>query len=251
VLPCERRALGRRDLEASGQPLGFPEPSRALGGKLQRARAASGRPGVPERLPLDVSTPLPELLEVLQRLDLVSGNELGDLLRAVACALLGPARDAQMHVGTEGLRQRVVRTVPDEGVPEREFVLVAERGGITRDDELLDAQPAKRVSNLGDRLAGQFDDSTNPEDTSHDGRVLEDLLLVVGQAVEARRDESLHGAGEFDPGDRPGDLPAGRLGCPQHPVVDQLADDLLDVQRVALAALDDRPLELSLNRPRQ
>ena len=123
---------------------------------------------------------------------------------------------------------------------EGELVLVPERGRLVRDDELLHPQPPQRVAHLGDGPAGQLGHGTDPEHAADHRRVLEDGLLVLGQPVEPRRDQPLDGARELDVGDRPRDLPSRRLGRAEHPVVDQLADDLLDEERIALAALDDR-----------
>ena len=114
------------------------------------------------------------------------------------------------------------------------------RGWLVRSDDLLHAKPPQRVAHLGDRPAGQLGESTDPEHAAHDGRVLEHRLLVLGKPIQPRGDEPLDRAREVDLRDRPRHLPAGGFGRPEHAVVDQLADDLLDEERVALAALDDR-----------
>jgi len=198
---------------------------------------------------LHVRAPFSELVEVPHGLDFVRRDDLRDLLRAVAGPIGRPSGDGAVLVGSQGLGQRVVRSIADQPMAERELLLVAEGGRLVRDHQLLHAQPPKRVAHLRHRSTGQLDQGTHPEHASYNRGVLQHRLLVLREAVEPGRNEPLHRARQVDPGHRSRDLPLRSLGRAENAVVDQLADDLLDVERVALAALDDRSLELRLDGP--
>ena len=124
---------------------------------------------------------------------------------------------------------------------ERELVLVGEatRARAAATSSFTRSRPSASRTSRG-ALPLSSATAPDPEDASDDGRVLQDGLLVLGQAVQARCDQPVDRTRELDVVDGPRDLPPRGLGRPEHAVVDQLADDLLDVERVALAPLDDR-----------
>ena len=131
-----RRARGTSSTRSSGGSRARPPVARPRGTSGSPRRAATAptcaRPAARvqrKALRRSVVTPLArlaELVEVAERLELVGRDQLGDLLGAVAGALLGPPRDAGVLVGAQRLRQRVVGAVADQVVPERELVLVGE-----------------------------------------------------------------------------------------------------------------------------
>ncbi len=127
-------------------------------------------------------------------------------------------------------------------MPECQLELPGERRGLPRDHDLFHPQPAEHRSSPVVVDPRQPRDRAQPEGEPDDCRVLQQRLLLDGQRVEPGRDEPLDRTGDLDVLDREGLFPALRLCRPQHPPVDEHADDLLDVERVPFAPLrDERP----------
>src|SRR5439155_20774635 len=107
---------GRRNVTArEGSPAGGREPSRSAGAELPillRRRAQFRAISV-------------RLFQVV-----------ADALLVLAGALLEPLRVALVQLAADLLRERVVRGVPDQWVPEAEALLVGEHSAM-RTDELL------------------------------------------------------------------------------------------------------------------
>jgi hypothetical protein len=80
---------------------------------------------------------VPNLL-VPKSLPVVSGEQLDELVGALAKLLLRPARDFAMLSGALELRERVVGDVSDENVAEGILVRLGQARRLARNDELLD-----------------------------------------------------------------------------------------------------------------
>jgi hypothetical protein len=71
--------------------------------------------------------------------------------------------------------------------------------------------------------------------------VLEDLFLFPAESIEARCEQGVDRRGDRDVAEVPDRTP-GAVVFHEPSVVDEHADDLLDVQRVPLGCFDDAPL---------
>src|SRR5581483_8465977 len=72
-----------------------------------------------------------------------------------------------------------------------------------------------------------------PEDAADDGRLLERALLARPQEVDSGREHALDRVRQLEPGELLARTPASVLAH-DPPLVDQLAQDLLEEERVAL-----------------
>ena len=250
------RASRARSLGGLAEPLAQVEglfvPIRSLGAQPQGQRPIAG----------DVRPPIAlaqqpwlggcaELIEICDGFAQVRCEHAADLLGSVAGARLRPPRDLLVLGGTRRFRQGLVRAVADQPVPEHELRLAREARRIVREHQLLDAESSERVADARLVSTRECRDRAGPEHPADDRRVLQDLFLVEGQRVETRRDQTLDRTRYLDVADRAGELPPGARHRTKQAVVDQLANDLLDVERVALASVGDHPRELGLDVDRQ
>ena len=144
--------------------------------------------------------------------------------------ILGPAKRLEpvggpaVLVAALSARDLLVRDFADERMPERVFRLARDGAPALSLDELAPLEPME--SRL--RRLAVVSEAADPEHPPEDGRVLEQLLLVPVEDVEAGGDDALHGLGE-----------AGALGA----LVEE-AHELLRIQRVATGALEQRCLDI-------
>ncbi len=150
-----------------------------------------------------------------------------DLLELHAPAV-EPSGEAFVQIGPELLRDALVRGVADQQVSEPEGVLDHHLGG----DQLLpherrEMRPRRTAafrSELTERLPFEFE-------PDH-GRTLEEVTLVVGEAVEPCGEERVDGRGHL-------------VGCAS---LRKPRERLLDVERVALRRVADPGPDLALER---
>ena len=77
------------------------------------------------------------------------------------------------------------------------LVLARDRRAPRSLDELLALEPEEEIVGLRASRAVERRERAEPEDLADDGRVLEQPLLVLGERVEARGDDSLDGVGQL------------------------------------------------------
>ena len=116
-----------------------------------------------------------------------------------------------------GARDLPVRDVTDEHVQERILGLVRHRRPAGALHELLSLERMQKLLDVLARAA--VDQAAEPEDLAEHGRVLEQLLLGRGKAVDPRRDDAV---------DRLGDAHAACVGLVGHH-----PSELLRVQGIA------------------
>ena len=115
---------------------------------------------------------------------------------------------------------------------------------IVRDDQLLHAEAASASRTTRVARPDSCGDRAEPEHAPDHGRVLEHGLLVVRKTVQPCRDQSLDRTRELHVGDRRTPPPSATLPWRGGRRGRSAPDDLLGVERVALAPLDDQLPEL-------
>src|SRR5262245_60038251 len=99
-------------------------------------------------------------------------DQLGDVVRSVTRSIQRPRRNLTVFLGAEGLRQRLVGTVADQRVAERELEIVREARRIVPQHELLHTEAAQAVADLAALATAQRRDGPGPEDLPDDGGIL-------------------------------------------------------------------------------
>ena len=165
-----------------------------------------------------------------------------ELLRRLACLpaarLFDPFRRLDVRPPSFGARQARVRDVADENVLEDPLPLAGNRGRQLLAQKLAPPQRLERGVEVVDvDEAGQ---GPVPEDAADDRRALRDPPLVGRQQIEPGEDHRLDGVRDLDLVDAGARAPAALLPHEQ-PFADQVADDLLEEERVAGGALEDQP----------
>ena len=166
------------------------------------------------------------------------GEERPVLALPVAGDLLDPAGDAGVRAGALAAREAFVGDIAREDVAEGELLLPDHRRADARRDELA----LLELAEVGiERLVvlDEGGDGAAPEDAADYGCLLQRVLLARLQQVDARGEDALHRVGKLDRGERVGGFPASVL-VDDAALVDQLAEDLLEEERVALGAGEDR-----------
>ena len=172
--------VGRGELERSGEPrlgLGRIEAERALAGEREEAASRRGE--------------LLGLLRVaggrgeLERLQVVMGEHLGQVLDPLACLALDPG--GRRAVTARPLRPRdlAVGDVAHEQVPERVLALPLHRARPGGADELLAGKLVQRQLELARVAAAHLGQRARPEHLPEHGRVLEQAL-ALGESVSRR-----------------------------------------------------------------
>lgn len=132
---------------------------------------------------------------------------------------LEPGRDEAVHLGAIFVEDRRVRRVTQQGVPEGPLGLAGDAALLLAREDLLLLEGLELA--LGVALQ-EPRDRARPEDGSKDARRAHDLLQVARHAIEPHLQHGLHGERQLV-------LAGGRR-----------ANQLLQEQRVAASALDDR-----------
>jgi hypothetical protein len=165
-------------------------------------------------------------------------EELGELGTPFSGRHLDPLRDGGVRMAALPARQALVRDIPREDVLEDELRLPGYRRGELAPDELALLEPVERLAQFVSVAVQKEPDGFRPEDATDDRGALQRPLLRCLQQVDPRGQDALHGVGDVDVGD------VGRreppiLATDDAALVDQLPDDLLHEERVALGALQD------------
>ena len=165
-------------------------------------------------------------LGVVEHRDVVMREELGEIIWPAQ--RLEPVRDPTVLFSTLRPRNLLVRDLTDERVPERVFRLAGDGAPALALDELASLEAMERCF----RRVPLLPQPTDPEHATENGGVLQQLLLLAVEHVEAGGDDALDGLGE-----------RGAVRA----LVEQ-ADELLRVQRVAAGPLEERRLDVGRNR---
>ena len=147
-----------------------------------------------------MARPLAQVVEVaprrpreLERAQVVVGDQVGEVLGAVARQALEPLGGEPVRLGPAGARDLGVGDVADEDVPEDERGLAGHGRPALAADELLALEPEQALLDLVARAVAHGRQRPDPEDLAHDGRALEECLLLRRQRVEAGGDDALDG----------------------------------------------------------
>ena len=174
-----------------------------------------------------------QLFQVAARLLEVMPDDLVELDQTLP-VLLEPGGEPLVEIRARRLRQRVVRRVADEDVPEAERVVVRERRALGP-YELLSHEPEQPRRNLRilgrERLHGRA-----VEHLPFDGAALERRTLRPRQLVEPRRQQCVDAR-------RDGHLGIGRRLEHRH--------HLLDEERIAVGRREDALAKVRLDVPRE
>ncbi len=165
-----------------------------------------------------------ELLAVAMRLLEVVTDDLVELGRALAGAVLEPACEALVQVGPRLFRDAEVGGVADQDVPEAKTVLSWEDRACGLDELLPRKRHQARSDGAAVGTAHQLADRAAPELLADDGRPLDHGALVGRQAIEPCREQSMNRGRDCEV--------AGR-----RPVLGDHREQLLDEERVALRSL--------------
>src|SRR5204862_6457699 len=133
----------------------------AVAGEHQAARCASGE--------LFGNSRVAGRRRQVSSAAVVVGEQLRMVLDALARDLLDPFGRRAMLLRPRGARYLPVCHVPDERVPEREFVFASDRGGSGGADELLPNELAKPLAHEVARGSADRRDRAWPEDLADDG----------------------------------------------------------------------------------
>ena len=200
----------------SGRDEGASVHGRLAGREEHRVRAGDNR-----RL----------LLPVRNRLAEVVGGKLGGIDVAVGCNLVDPLGHAAMQVAALVARQRAVGDIPGERVLERKLAQPRHDGVRLGNDQSAPAQGGDLVLVDAHRR--------RPEDAPHDGTAPQGIPLTCLEQIHPRRDDAVDRIRNPNLGQAARCRP-----CPTLPLesalLDQHLQHLLDEERVALGARQDR-----------
>ena len=165
-------------------------------------------------------------------------REKADELRAtVGGALLDPRSSARVRRRPLASRQRLVGDVARQDMAEQELLLADERRHRARRDELALLEPPQSGIDAV-VILHERGDGARPEDAADDRRLLQRPLLARLEQIDPRGENTLHGVRQLDPDELVGRRPA--LVPPDDPAaVDQVAQDLLEEERIALGSFED------------
>ena len=124
---------------------------------------------------------------------------------------------------------------------EDELLLAGHRRSEPGQHEVAVLQPGEDVGQLGRLAVQQAGDGPGPEDAAHDRGGLQRALVGGVEQVDPGRQHRLHAVGDLHALDIGGGSPARPL-ADDAARVDQMADDLLEIEGISLAALEDRPV---------
>ena len=180
----QRGALGMirgGELERPGQVLlgSFDiEPERALASQSEVADRS-----VLELLRVGSSGGAGEL----ERLQVVVGEDVSEVLDAFARLALDPLRGCTVALGAGGARDLGVADVPHEDVPEAVLGLALDRGGASRPNELLAGELVQSELDLARVALSHLGDGARPEDLAKNCGVLEQALPLRRRACRGGR----------------------------------------------------------------
>ena len=170
----QRRALGMarwRQLERLRQA--------RLGARhVEDERALAREREVPDRRGLEIGIGVPRGARELERLQVVVGEDVGEVLGAVAGLALDPGGGGAMPCGANGARHLGVADVPYQHVPEAVLGLVGHRARAGGPDELLAGELVQRLLDLAGLAIRHLGQCTGPEDLPDHRRVLEQALAL-------------------------------------------------------------------------
>jgi hypothetical protein len=114
----------------------------------------------------------------LDRAEIVVGEHLRPILRAVHAQRRDPLRSGQVLGGSPSARDLSVRDVSNQHVQEDVLILSGDGGAPLTADELLAPEGAQALLNRTSLGAAEGRNSAGPEDLPEDGRVLDEGLLL-------------------------------------------------------------------------
>ncbi len=167
---------------------------------------------------------------------------LADQARQLGLRIIGdlfePRPDRGVRAGPMGLRHRPVRRVAQEGVLESQLDLAGQARRRAREDQAAIGEAADCLVDVGH--AQGLSNRALPEDASHDRRLVEDTTLRERQCLDPGHEHPLDRV--RDRGDAAcGPIVAMEL---ERPLFDQVADRLLQEERVPLRPGDDGRAQL-------
>ena len=163
-------------------------------------------------------------------------DDLADLLGALAEGRLEPAAVVVMHPQTLGLGDRRVRDLAEQRVLEAMDAPLARGALVGLDDEVAPGGLSQQVeARCG---AGNGSERRRREEPADDRCSVKQPLHLRRHAIEPRRDESLQGRRDLDGADLAQRDPAA-VPPLDATGLDERAQELFDVQRIALRTRDD------------
>lgn len=105
---------------------------------------------------------------------------------------LDPLCRPPVLLGTGRARNLTVRDVTDKQMPERVFIFTSDRGSARPLDEFLSPERVEPFFDGATIDVPERGQRPKPEDFPQHRCVLDELLLLPRQSVEARRDDALH-----------------------------------------------------------
>ena len=135
--------------------------------------------------------------------------------------------------------ERAVRNVARENVLEEELALAGDSRPELREHELAVLESPERLVRRSVPVLEEPRDRTVPEHPTHDGRGQKCAPLDRRQQVDARGEHRLHGVGDDDLADVLRRPPTAAVAN-DPALVDEMADDLLEEERVPVGAREDR-----------
>jgi hypothetical protein len=202
----EAQRLGERE-PAAGGLAGLDQRPDRRGAQLLALRRAFG--------------PCERGIGRLRRGLVVVGEEVEVLVAAVAGERLEPGGDGGVHPAARTTRDRAIGHLAREPVDEGQLALSGQRRRGPRHDE---AAPLQRAQDRRERLLPPPRlERAGPEPPAHHRGVLEDVLLGLGQRIDARGEQRTDGGRDL------GLVAAAAL---------EVTHDLLGIERVALGHVD-------------
>ena len=178
------------------------------------------------------------VLRLPVRLGVVVGEELDEFAPALTGGLLDPPGHAFVSVRSFPSRKCRVGDVAREDVLEDELALAADRRPEARRHELASLQPVEHLVEVAGVSVEKRRHGTRPEHAPHDCRALERPLLIRFEQVDASREHALDRVRNPQLVDVAGRAPTV-ADARDESLVDQLAKDLLEEERVALGPVED------------
>ena len=198
---------------------------------IQRERSLAGERQIADRVRLQ----LVRLLGLaggaheLERLQVVVGEHVGEVVGALARPTLEPGGGCAVASGASGAGDLGVADVSDQQVPEAVLALVLHRGGGRATHELLARELVQRLLDVARVSLAHLGQGTAPEHLADHGGVLEQALALLREGVQPGGNQRL---------DRVRHL------LDHLPAVGQQAHELLREKGVASRPLQQRPLRL-------
>ena len=148
----------------------------------------------------------------LERLRVVMREELRVIGEAPLRLPLDPLGGLDVLLAARGARDLLVGDIADQHMPERELLLVAHRRDSRGSDELAAHELTQARENVVTVTSSHRGERTRPEHLPENGRVLEQVLELGRQRVEASRDQRLDGLRQVSAEVAP-DSPSMRTNC--------------------------------------